>query len=358
MTSQNHKTFVYVGIGGEHPLAAAAEPNSLGEGGLFRRGDDEEAWQPLTDGLPADPQVRAMAIHPENPQVLFAGTQDGVYRTSDRGEHWEATDSPKAEVWSIVFHPTKPDIMLAGFDKGMICKSEDSGLTWKKTDTGKVVFPHITMEPTEIVKRIIGLSFDAASPLDVYGAVEVGGLLASRNGGETWESITDGHYTRMGPVDLHGVQVNSSAAGLVYIITQLAMFRSRDRGQRWEFVPIDEMFPGGSYCRGLIVAPNDPNIMYLAAGAGGGSAPQGTVEEGALMRSKDAGETWDRLDLGDVPSTRMFQIAIDAAAPSHVYCTDYSGDVYSSYDSGETWSKSQVPLETSRARHVYPMVCG
>ena len=65
MTSQKHKTFVYVGIGGEHPLVAAAEPNSLGEGGLFRRGDGEEAWQPLTNGLPVEPQVRAMAIHPE-----------------------------------------------------------------------------------------------------------------------------------------------------------------------------------------------------------------------------------------------------------------------------------------------------
>ena len=52
------------------------------------------------------------------------------------------------------------------------------------------------------------------------------------------------------------------------------------------------------------------------------------------------------------------QIAIDPAAPSHVYCSDYHGEVYSSYDSGSTWSKSRVPAETSRARHVYPMVCG
>lgn len=358
MTSQEHKTFVYVGIGGEHPLVVGTEPNALGEGGLFRRGDGEQEWQLMTNGLPPEPQVRAMAIHPNNPQVLYAGTQDGVYRTGDRGEHWEATQSPKGEVWSIGFHPDNPDVMLAGYDRGMICKSEDGGATWRKTDTSKVVFPHISMEPTEIVKRIIGISFDAANPQDVYGAVEVGGLLASRDEGETWESITDGHYTRLGPVDLHGVQVNPTAAGLVYIITQLAMFRSRDRGRRWEFVPIDEMFPGGSYCRGLIVAPNDPNIMYLAAGAGGGSAPQGTVEEGALLRSQDAGETWDRLDLGDTPGSRMFQIAIDPAAPSHVYCSDYHGEVYSSYDSGTTWSKSRVPVETSRARHVYPMVCG
>jgi hypothetical protein len=153
------------------------------------------------------------------------------------------------------------------------------------------------------------------------------------------------------------VQVNPTAPGLVYIITQLAMFRSRNRGCRWEYVSVDNMFPGGSYCRDLIIAPDDPKTMYLAAGAGGGSAPPGTEEAGVLVRSQDAGETWERLDLGEVAPSRMFQVAIDPAAPSHIYCCDRNGHVYSSADRGESWSKSQVPGEMSRARHVYPMVC-
>jgi len=358
MTEKEWKTYVYVGLAGEHPLVAGSAPNVLGEGGLFRRADGEEQWRNMTQGLPKDPQVRALAVHPENPQVIYAGTQDGVYRSNDRGEHWAPTASHKGEVWSLAFHPQDSNIVLAGYDRGSIQRSEDGGETWRKANTDKVAFPHISMHPTEIVKRVIGLAFDASDPQDVYGAIEVGGLLASRDGGESWESITDGHYTRLGPVDLHGVQVNPSAPGLVYIITHLAMFRSRDRGCRWEFVSIDEQFAGGTYCRGLIVAPGNPSTMYLAAGAGGGSAPQGTEESGSLFRSRDAGETWDRVDLGDTPPSRMFQIAIDPAAPSHVYCSAYRGEVYSSYDAGTTWTKSQVPVEISRARHVYPMVCG
>ena len=135
--------------------------------------------------------------------------------------------------------------------------------------------PHITMNPYEICKRVIGLSIDPAYPDDVYGAIEVGGLIKSTDGGETGPASPTGHYTRLGPVDLHGVQVNPSSPGLVYIITQLAMFRSRERGSDWEFVPIEEMFEGGSYCRDLVVDPTDPSKMYLAAGAGGGSAPAG-----------------------------------------------------------------------------------
>jgi photosystem II stability/assembly factor-like uncharacterized protein len=118
------------------------------------------------------------------------------------------------------------------------------------------------------------------------------------------------------------------------------------------------MFPGGSYCRGLLVDPGDPRTIYLAAGAGGGGAPRGTQEAGALFRSRDTGETWQRLDLGETPPSRMFQVAVDAAAPRHVYCCDRDGRVYGSHDGGAVWTKSQVPGEMSRSLHVYPMVCG
>ncbi|GIT43764.1 MAG: hypothetical protein Ct9H300mP11_17000 [Chloroflexota bacterium] len=76
------------------------------------------------------------------------------------------------------------------------------------------------------------------------------------------------------------------------------------------------MFPGGSYCRDLLVAPDDPNTIYLAAGAGGGAAPPGHIQEGALFRSRDVGETWDRLDLGETVPGRMMAISIDQAAPT------------------------------------------
>ena len=77
-----------------------------------------------------------------------------------------------------------------------------------------------------------------------------------------------------------------------------------------------------------------------------------------LLRTNDAGETWEEIDLGETAPTRMFQIAIDPAAPSHIYCITRDGLVYSSQDQGASWTKSQVPAEMSRGRHVYPMVSG
>jgi hypothetical protein len=64
------------------------------------------------------------------------------------------------------------------------------------------------------------------------------------------------------------------------------------------------------------------------------------------------------MTLGDTPPSRMLQVAIDRAAPSHIYCCTYAVQVYSSHDSDQTWRQSRVPVAMSRSLHIYPMVCG
>jgi len=352
MSADTHRTFVYIGLAGEG--------EHIGVGGLYRCAADDGEWQSISAGLPPNSQVRALLIHPTNPAVLYAGTHQGPYRSDDRGEHWEALEAPYEgrDVWSLAFHPQDPHIIYAGYEPCAIYRSEDGGAHWKRMNTEKVVYPHITTYMPPLAKRVIGLTADPSNPADMYAAVEVGGLLASRNGGESWESITDGLYVRNNTVDLHGVQVSAAAPGTVYIITQIAMFRSRNRGHHWEHVQVEEMFPGGSYCRDLLVDPHDARTIYLAAGAGGGGAPRGIQEAGALFRSHDIGETWERLDIGDTPPSRMAKVAIDRANPSYLYCCAMRGQVYGSHDGGQSWHKSQIPVETARHRHIYAMVCG
>ena len=352
MTSNEHKTYIYVGLAGEG--------ENMGAGGMLRREDGEDEWASITNGLPDSPQVRALLLHPDDPSIIYAGTQSGPYRSDDRGDHWERLDSPAngSDVWSLAFHPDNPDVVYAGYEPCAIYRSLDGGQNWSQMNTDRVHYPNVTTYMPPLAKRVIGITADPSDANDMYAAVEVGGLLASRDGGESWDSITDGLYVRNNTVDLHGVQVSKAAPGTVFIIAQVAMFRSRDRGTRWEHVQFDDMFPGGSYCRGLLVAPDDPRTIYLAVGAGGGGAPPGTQEAGALYRSTDIGDTWERLDIGDTPPSRMFQVAIDRAAPERVYCCAGYGQFYASRDRGESWSKSQVPGDLSRSCHVYPMVVG
>ena len=352
MGADDHRTYVYVGLGGEGQV--------IGTGGLYRRADGDQEWQRVTRGLPPNPQIRALLLHPHDPKIIYAGTQLGPYRSDDRGDHWEALEVPLdgKDVWSLSFHPLDTNVMYAGYEPCAIYRSDNAGVTWSKTNTDSVVFPHITTYTAPLGKRVVEIIADPSNPLDMYAAIEVGGLLASRDGGEHWESIIDGPYLGNNTLDLHGVQVGPAAPGVVYIVTQVGTFRSRDRGRHWEHVQIEEMFPGGTYCRDMLVAPDDPMTMYLAAGAGGGSAPPGTANAGALFRSSDAGESWGRLDLGDVPPSRMWNVAINRTAPSQVYCSSWGGEVYASHDGGGSWSKSNLPETMVRGFHAYSLACG
>ena len=169
---------------------------------------------------------------------MYAGTQCGPYRSDDRGAHWEALEAPREgrDVWSLAFHPHNPEVLYAGYEPCAIYRSEDGGAHWHKMHTDNVVFPHITTYMHPVCKRVIGLTADPSNPSDMYAAIEVGGLLGSRDGGESWTSLLDGPYVRNNTLDLHGVQVSSAAPGTVYIITQVAMFRGRDRGRHWEHI--------------------------------------------------------------------------------------------------------------------------
>src|SRR5919201_3046097 len=107
MAANDHRTYVYVGLAGEGEF--------VGEGGLYRYAAGDRAWESITRGLPPAPQVRALLIRPDDPAVLYAGTQEGPYRSDDRGEHWEALDTLRAgrDVWSLACHPDNPDVIYA-----------------------------------------------------------------------------------------------------------------------------------------------------------------------------------------------------------------------------------------------------
>ena len=158
MAANNHQTSIYVGLAGEGQYMA--------EGGLYRYAESTGEWQSMTQGLPPTPQVRALLIHPDNPAVLYAGTQCGPYRSDDRGEHWEALEAPHEgrDVWSLACHPNNPEVLYAGYEPCAIYRSEDGGAHWHKMHTDNVVFPHITTYMHPVCKRVIGITADPSNP--------------------------------------------------------------------------------------------------------------------------------------------------------------------------------------------------
>ena len=84
----NHTSYVYVGLAGE------TAPGRVVKSGLYRMAVGDDRWEPITRGLPEAPAIRAIATHPENPELVYVGTQNGPYRSTDQGEHWEKLNVP------------------------------------------------------------------------------------------------------------------------------------------------------------------------------------------------------------------------------------------------------------------------
>src|SRR5260370_14382147 len=109
----------------------AARWTSGSKSGVCRRADGPGGWELMSKGLPETTHVQAITVHPTNPDVVYVGTQNGPYRSIDRGERWERLPFPEdgGEVWSILVHPTRPRTLLAGTPPAATSPTADQGAT-------------------------------------------------------------------------------------------------------------------------------------------------------------------------------------------------------------------------------------
>ena len=163
--------------------------------GIYKTTDGGQTWREHNVGWTND-GVFSLVTHPDNPDVIYAGTYNGVNRSTDRGEHWELWDEGwPAEQWvfSIVFDPTDPDTMYAcakngedmgrgrdGFH-GTVMKSVDGGATWFEVTTGL----NVNQEFYELV-------IDPESPRTLYLATAGEGVFITRDGGGHWTPWVEG----------------------------------------------------------------------------------------------------------------------------------------------------------------------
>ena len=141
----NHTSYVYVGLAGE------TAPGRVVKSGLYRMAVGDDKWELITRGLPEAPAIRAIATHPEHPEIVYVGTQNGPYRSMDQGVHWEKLNVPDhgLPVWSLLFDPHDPKVMYAGYENCEIFRSEDGGERWQQLPV-TVRFPEVTVAPGQI----------------------------------------------------------------------------------------------------------------------------------------------------------------------------------------------------------------
>ena len=330
--------------------------------GLCRQRVGATEWQILSQGLPERAEIRAILVHPDNPQLLYVGTQHGPYRSTDGGAHWEGLDFPDTgmAVWSLLFRPNDPQVVYCGTAPPAIYRSEDGGDSWKRLTFAA---------PAGMVEmgfpcRIIGLAADPNNPDAVYAGLEVGGVIRSTDGGDTWEDCTaallrfaEQDYLKSrilsntdaeGMMDTHALALSAAQPGSVFLATRMGLFHSADQGQSWADMEIWRSSPL-TYARDIQVAPSDPHTLYAAL------SPGALTLNGSVYCSPDLGQTWQRFDQGIAPQSTMMTVALSRQDPQLVYCGTREGQVFGTQDGGATWSESTLP---DGCQNVYTLACG
>jgi photosystem II stability/assembly factor-like uncharacterized protein len=328
-------------------------------GGVFRRAVGDDRWEQLTKGLPEATNVQAITVHPTNPAVVYLGTHDGPYRSTDRGARWERLDFPKGhQVWSILVQPNDPRVIYAGTAPVGVFRSDDAGATWRGLP--KAVLP-------ERVKmgfpcRVMRMAADPARPQEIYATLEVGGVMRTLDGGEHWDDCTSDlvklaekpHLKSKiqsdteieGMLDGHALAVSAAQPGTVFLAVRMGLFQSDDRGSSWRDMEIGRFSPL-TYGRDIRVSPQDSRTLYACL------SPAARSEDGSLYRSQDLGQTWKRFAPGVKADRTMMAVALHPRDPDQVHCVSRSGQVFGTQDGGRTWQEHRVP----DVQDVYAIAC-
>jgi photosystem II stability/assembly factor-like uncharacterized protein len=88
---------------------------------VYRTSDYGASWQKITNGLPDDGPAYVVREDPNQRGFLVAGTDTGLYYSTDRGEHWKPIKAnfPTAPVWDLTFVKSTRDLVVATHGRGV-----------------------------------------------------------------------------------------------------------------------------------------------------------------------------------------------------------------------------------------------
>jgi photosystem II stability/assembly factor-like uncharacterized protein len=320
-------------------------------GGIYRSADMCESWQIVSQGIP-NSYVNAFAFHPTDQRIVFAGTNGGVLKSVDGGTTWAmkrdgfpplVTFGLSAPVSAIAVHPAEPSVVYAGvghergFGKlrngtvgGRIFKSRDGGESWRA-----VVFPG---EADVKTLSVFCIRFHPTDQTRMFASTQ-GGVFRSLDAGDSWArwgAGLEGRKTTFLAIAQNDPKVmllaySHSAEG------RGGVMKSTDAGASWR--PAEAGLPARANTWRLIAHPTDSQTYFV-----------GWHRSDGLYVTHDGGATWQPANrAGTVKSAWFFEgqsvtgLEIDPRNPSRLlYCNDM--DLYQTLDGGTSWDQVATRL--------------
>ncbi len=343
--------------------------------GIQRSDDGGSTWRPLT--IPRSPvsggtymgeQGRfnsTLAVHPHNPDIVWAGGID-LHRSTDGGQTWQQMTNwysyrdyayVHADQHALLFNPANPLELFAASDGGMF-RSRDGGKSFAEMTGGMVTVQFHSGAPHPHSDMVIGGTID-------------NGTLRTLDG-DRWTDVTggDGGYTAIDPDEPRLVYgeiyylhfLKSTDFGRTFYRAMNGIPRAQDFGTSdpVAFIAPFEMAPGAP--KTLYAGTN--RVYKTTNGAESWTAISGSIagenafltaiglaasdadviyagsSRGRIMTTTNGGRDWQRIDDG-LPGFYVTDFAVHPADARDVIATFSgfgSGHAWRSTDGGVRWT--------------------
>lgn len=204
--------------------------------GIYRSTDGSANWTKVK-GIPYSARrTHTIYQHPTLPEVVFAGTTEGLWRSVKGGapETWRQVTS-RLVINAVAVHPDRPERVFAATENYGVLISNDGGENYELSNAGFIsrYVNAIVADRTERGRIYAGVLYDSAN----------GGFYISEDGGLTWKQSVEG----MGVRDVFSIYQSETEPDTIYAGTNSGLFRSADRGLSWTSVkrlePATEALP-------------------------------------------------------------------------------------------------------------------
>jgi photosystem II stability/assembly factor-like uncharacterized protein len=287
--------------------------------------------------------AQCLALDPLRPGVVYAGSRGhGVWRSQDGGAIWEDCGLPASDVFSVAVSPADATV-YAGCEPSMLFSSRDGGRTWHELETLREIpsAPTWSFPPRPWTSHVRWI---APSPHEaglILVGIELGGVMRSEDGGETWADHRPG-----AKLDAHALAWHPKARGRAYEAAGDGSAWSFDGGDTWWATDEGR---DRHYVWALAVDPLDPDTWFVSAAPGAYHAHTDRPAEAHLYRWRGRGP-WEPL----TGASDVMPYAL-AVGNGDLFAGYRDGRIDVSSDGGDSWRRlalSGDPLAAVRALAV------